>query len=527
MRFIKNTLFFLLLILLSACANMVAPTGGKKDTTEPKLKSSSPPNLSTNTKPKKIVLEFDEFFNLKDESNQVILTPETGIKIDLKKKKKSLIVELQGELQDNTTYTLNFGDAILDNNEGNVLRDFTYVFSTGSFMDSLNIKGTVIDAFTLEIQKDVVVGLYKNTDDSIVYKSKPDYSIRTNTEGNFRIKNVAHGTYKLIALQEENNNKIYNQGEEKIAFEENVIKLDSNLEKLELKLFKETPVERKILERKYQDDMAQLIFNKSAKDLSINLDNKDSLISSVKILKNKTNDTISFFTPSSIDTLLINISDGENYNQSVKLKKTRTKKVNSGIEIVVQTRAEKPDNIHLIFDRPMEFNTNMDSVILLIDSVKFNIKDKIKKSADPYQYSIDLLTEAGKNYTLVIKDSSFYDMNSVYTLKKESRFRLMNEEDLGKLTIHVKPSKPAQYIVELLNETNVVKFKKVINGTADVEVNNFIPGTYRLRLTEDDNKNNRWDTGNYLKQIQPEKIYYYPSKINLRANWEMEIEYSF
>ncbi len=225
-RIFKLLVSIITILFLVRCAQIGTISGGPKDETPPKMVSSTPPNYATNFKEKKIKIDFDEYIALKEIENQFNISPPLKKKPKIWIKDKSVIVQYTDTLLDTTTYTLSFGNAIVDNNEGNVLQNFEFVFSTGPYLDSLGIWGSVVDAFTLKPSKNpVLVMLYNNLLDSAVYSERPLYTGRTDKDGNFTINNVKPGKYRLYAITDLNFNFKYDPQVEFFAFYDSVINL--------------------------------------------------------------------------------------------------------------------------------------------------------------------------------------------------------------------------------------------------------------------------------------------------------------
>lgn len=213
-----TTVSVLLVVFPSGCAQIGMPTGGPRDTIPPKLVRSSPPINSTNFTGNKITLTFDEYVNVQDVGNNVIVSPLQKINPQVDYKLRTVTVKLKDTLLPNTTYSINFGDAIADNNENNPLHNFTYVFSTGNTIDSLELSGKVLVAESGRADSSLIVLLYRNTEDSAVQKTRPNYVAKLNGSGNFRLKNLSPGTYKIYALKDGDGSKTYSSRSELFAF---------------------------------------------------------------------------------------------------------------------------------------------------------------------------------------------------------------------------------------------------------------------------------------------------------------------
>jgi len=203
--------------------------GGPKDEDAPRVLSSSPANYSLNFDKKKIEIAFNEFLVLKDINQQLVVSPPLKEKPIVRLKNKSILIELESELRENTTYTINFGEAITDLNEGNILVNYEFVFSTGDYLDSLSVGGRLLNAFDLKPSKEPVhIMLYDDLSDSIVFKEIPIYIGKTDMEGNFRINNLKADSFKIFALKDANNNVLFDPPNENIAFLEEVLNVDPN-----------------------------------------------------------------------------------------------------------------------------------------------------------------------------------------------------------------------------------------------------------------------------------------------------------
>jgi len=209
--------------LAVACAQQGNITGGPKDVLPPKVVSSLPENYATQFHGKQITITFNEYFSLKDINKQLVISPPMSEKPVLKIKGKSLLINFPDSLQSDRTYTINFGDALVDLNEGNPIKNFQFVFSTGNTIDSLQISGRVVDAADSKPCEDIVVMLYSGTADSLPLKTIPVYISRTDKEGNFSLKNLSGGSYKIFALKDANSNYLFDQPTEAIAFSDSLL----------------------------------------------------------------------------------------------------------------------------------------------------------------------------------------------------------------------------------------------------------------------------------------------------------------
>ncbi len=224
----KNLILLFSLAFLLSCAQIVPLTGGDKDITPPVEVKSEPQNSSLFFNSKTITIEFDEFIQLNNLSSQLIVSPLMETTPEIMIKGKKLVIKLSGELKENTTYSINFGNAISDITENNVYPNYKYVFSTGSYIDSLLFAGTVVNAFDLKPKDKVYVLLYDQLDDSVPLKELPRYIAITDKEGEFTITNIAHGEYKFFTINDINSNYLFDLPNEEIGFKDEPILLDSS-----------------------------------------------------------------------------------------------------------------------------------------------------------------------------------------------------------------------------------------------------------------------------------------------------------
>jgi len=493
---------------LFSCANMVTPTGGLKDIEAPVLLKSKPKILSTNFSGKRITLTFDEYLNLKDIQKQLIVSP-GDIEVEVNKQGKNLELIFDKDPSPNTTYIINFGDAISDYTENNISKDFKYIFSTGNNIDSLELKGNILDAYKKEKVKDVIVCLYKNLDDSVVYKFKPDYTVRANENGEFKFTNLKENNYKIFAMKESNNNKLYDSEDEEIAFSDSIIKLDGNKKVSTMLMFTEVPQKRKILNKNITSQKVELLFNKKN---NIKLIDLESSIDTIVYSKNK--DSINVYFKDKIDTAFLYLNEN-NKTDTLRIKFPKTPKK---IELNISVENKIIDKQILIKSHDLFKSSMLDSLQLFEDSVKVNYKIK----ALAYNiYALEYNFNKEKSYKIIVADSVFKSYNGGYNKNYQSKISFYKDEDFGTVTF-INCSKNKIY--ELLNERSEIVKRSISNSENNIIYKNVLPGTYRLRIIDDENNNGMWDTGNYLKNQQAEKVDYHITPIKIRANWDLEIQ---
>lgn len=225
------SIFYFASLSITGCAQVGYPTGGAKDTIPPVLVKATPPERAINFTGKEITLTFDEYIDVQDIQNNLLVSPFPKTMPNISNKLKTVTVKLKDTLLPNTTYAIDFGNSLKDLNEGNPFRNYTYVFSTGNTIDSLKLSGTVVMAETGKIDSTITAVLYKDAPDSAVQNRKPNYIARLNSQGNFTFKNLSAGAYKLYALKDGDGGKTYNSPIETFAFAPKEIFITDSLKK--------------------------------------------------------------------------------------------------------------------------------------------------------------------------------------------------------------------------------------------------------------------------------------------------------
>ncbi|HVK97671.1 MAG TPA: Ig-like domain-containing protein [Flavisolibacter sp.] len=208
----------------TGCANIIPPTGGPRDSTPPTLVSATPRDSTTNFRADRIVLTFDEYISLQDVSSNLLFTPTFDINPEIAERGKTITIRFRDSLSPNTTYIFNFGNAIRDVNESNTLQGFTYTFSTGAALDSLELTGKVLVAHTGAVDSTLIVMLHRNLTDSAVVNSRPTYVTRLDREGNFRFKNLPSGSFAIYALGDAGFSRRYQNKNQLFAFADSVVR---------------------------------------------------------------------------------------------------------------------------------------------------------------------------------------------------------------------------------------------------------------------------------------------------------------
>jgi hypothetical protein len=535
--------FAFFILFFSSCAQVGSPVGGAKDTTPPKIINSDPGNFSSGFNRKQIVLSFDEYVQIKDLNNQMIISPPLKNQPAVKVKGKSVVVELEEPLEANTTYTFDFGKSILDFTEGNPLDSSLFVVSTGSFIDSSSVSGKITDAFDLKPVKNVYVMLYENLNDSAPYKAIPNYLTRTREDGSYSIKHIRKGDYRLFTLKDENNNLLFDQPTERIGFYDEIINLDTSFT-AELLMFEEA-MKKQILKKSESPQYGKFVFTFSlpAENIKISPVFPDT----TEIIKyySLEKDTVIFWIPKleGIDSIHFYVSDFDQIEESVAIAvgkkeslvtggaKGRKNAVPLKLTGIANTNVSKPlpphQKLEIEFNHPIkDFNHTLAWLTLSHDSISI---DTIAFSAVSRQhrmiYSLNAELKEDSIYHFMAMPGAFRDIYNIENDTMSFSFKVMKKDALGSVSVKVElPENKHQYVIQLLSQEKVIK-EDIISMNTSLSYSNLYAGGYSLRVVYDRNNNGKWDTGNYLENQQPEKIAFYPDAIIVKQNWDMELEW--
>jgi hypothetical protein len=527
--FFRFIYFSISIFILINCARTGRPEGGPKDEDAPLFVVANPPYETVNFNDKEIKLNFNEFIKLKDLNKQLIVSPPLKNPLLVSPQgsaSKSLTLKILDTLKENNTYIINFGNAIEDNNEGNKLESFKYVFSTGTFIDSLSSAGKVKDAYLNEDLKSTNILLYKidsSFNDSIIYKKKPNYVTSTLDTSLFNFTNLKEGKYLMTALKEVTNDYLFNSRIDKIGFYNDTIVLpkDSIL-KNPIVLFKETQPYKFKRAKEVSKGKIAFGYEGKIKDLQVKLLSKtpDNFKNISKFEIDK--DTLNYwFTPFETDSLNFIITNQQVTDTiTVKLRKKKIDSLlfNSSVGRIIHFR----DTLFVETNNP----------IVAVDTSKISLTDKdtvsvsytsyISKKKNKIAFLFNKKPE--QKYSLNILPEAFFDIFDQKNDTLTYNFNSKEIEDYGRITIKIENPFSQNLIIELLEgkDKNTLVERKLISKSQEIRFDLLEPKTYYIRAIIDANKNNRWDTGNYLLKQQPEKVIYFAEELKLRANYFLD-----
>lgn len=511
-----------------SCAIVVAPSGGEKDTEPPKMVKATPSNFTKNFAAKKIEITFDEFINLKGGDENIVVSPPLEKDPKFIVKGKSLIIEFKEELKENTTYNINFGNALVDLHEGNPALNFQYVFSTGNDIDSLSVSGKALFAFDKSPAKGLKVLVYKDFSDSAIYTVRPFYYTITDDQGNYSLKYMQQGTYHIFALNDLNRNLKYDIGEE-IGFLTDSLIIHQDTTLPTINVFKEAKKEQGIKNYKLvKPGKLQIFFNKPADTVSIKNLSSDKANEWNFYEWNPEKDTFTYwFDPEiEMDSFLLQVNSNFKILDTlvIKPKKEEKKDTLFALKSNISKDQLKPgDKLLLSFPEPVLFR-DTSQIVFLEDSMKIkNYNLKFKNSGNT-QILIDYNPKPLSNYSLEIEKGAFVDFYKRKNKLFKVKFEVANPDQFSLLELHINSfdTQSCQLIIQLLNEKGKIARESIISeGDAKITYKFLNPGRYTIRVIVDKNKNGEWDPGQISPLTQPERVYFYPETITLRENWEL------
>ncbi|GAB4034632.1 hypothetical protein GCM10028809_40720 [Spirosoma gilvum] len=572
----RHFVFALLLALpffLQNCAQVAQPPGGKKDTLAPKLVSSIPSARQLNYDGKTVELEFDEYVNSENLQQKITITPQDSNTYVVKSLPKGIRLNFNKPFLKNTTYTIDFADGIKDITERNIAKDTKVVFSTGSVIDSLYLRGNVVDDESRQPLLSFVVGLFASTDTLPINRKRPQYFARTDSNGNYRIENVKSGLYKVYGFDDKDLNLVNNTPGERVAFRDSVLNLNRNYTDVNLVAFRGYGKPR-ISRRERTDETLGLELSSGIASYKLRFGRpvstsavSTSAISTTATSTSATSTTatsttvasssssdslvsflespkmIRLFRPANRaadDTIHVTIMAEDSVGNVTELReriyfsplKTRAKN-RAGLAVQVSPPSGEPiDNnleFTLTFNKPiLRFTTNQ--IIIGPDSTKpFQLTPAdLVWSNNFSRLVIARKTNLRDSVLFRLQKGAFISVQGDTLARYSARYTIAEEDSYGLIAGRVSPatvgSAGTNIIIELLDD----KYKVIrsVYGTPAYSFGRLKPGLYRVRLIIDSNGNRKRDIGNVQKSIQPERIVYAPGTeengtIRVKQNFEL------
>ncbi|RED50621.1 Ig-like domain-containing protein [Seonamhaeicola aphaedonensis] len=520
------SILFLCFALVN-CANKGTPEGGPKDEDPPVIVKESPQNYTTNFNAKEIEITFNEFVKIKDLQKQLIISPPMDYKPEVKPlsgASKKITIKIMDTLQPNTTYAFNFGNSITDNNEGNPYPYYRYVFSTGSYIDSLTVNGNIIDAYNKKPETFVNVALYEvdsTFTDSIIYKEVPKYITNTlDSLTTFSIENIKAGKYMLMALKDNNGDNKFQQKTDQIAFHETFITVPTD-SLYTLKLFREELDFKAVKPKMESGEKITFGYEGDHKNMKIDVLSEVPEDFAHRIIKDETTDTLYYwYKPKlEVDSLVFKISN-------IGYEKEYTPRMRPQERDSLTFSAANSGNVGLQESFKIRASTPIISLdtskVSLMDKDSVNVEFKTKFDTINNTYVFDFKKSYANKYDFNIEPEAFtdfYEDKNIDTLQYSVRTK--KEADYGFVRLTLVGAK-YPVIIQLTDSKGDVKYEKYATKPEQIDFLDINPGKYDIRVIHDANGNKKYDTGSYLKKVQPEKVshFIFDNDEQVRASWE-------
>lgn len=517
------------IVVISGCAKRGSPSGGPVDSIPPVLINASPKINSTNFDSKEIRLTFDEFVKLDKVEEQLIISPpidKSSYEVKpLSGVTKKVFLEFIDSLETETTYSINFGNSIKDNNEGNPLTFFSYTFSTGETIDSLYVRGNISDAFDRDTDNYISIHLYRIDsvfNDSIIFNNRPTYVSNSLDSTSYQFKNLKEGKYLIVAIKDIDNNYFFDPFYDKIGFIDSLITLPQD-SIINFKLFKEET--SLIWDKPHFINSEKIGFGYYGKLDLKNIKIESSIPDSVQYTytKERESDTLIFWlSKNSFDSLNFNLIEKDT-TKLVTVKFDRAK------DTLIDSLSISPKTANVIhLKETFKLSSNIplkkieDSLITIrdIDSLIIPFTTSINDNLD--QIEIEFEVSPSDNYRLFILPEAIKDIRGVSNDTLQYNVVSQTLEDYGNVYLDVVRNSESKFILHMIDSNgDIIREFKNVNLDTTYNFDYVRPGKYTFRLIEDANNNDIWDTGNYLKKIKPENVYYFANELEVRANWDL------
>ena len=522
--------FFFISFFIYSCASIGTPEGGPKDEVPPKLIDSNPKNLSLNVTGQKLEFIFDEEIQVKDLNRQLLITPYTNNTYKSTVSKEKLTLEFDKPFAPNTTYFINFRGAISDLTEGNKPENLSLTYSTGTFLDSGQVSGNVKDLYSNAPEKGINVVLYPAHDTTTIRKHKPYYLTQTDERGHFQLQNVRLGEYRIYAHQDKNNNLFYDNENEKIAYQKEIVNITPQTDSLLLTTLK-VDTRRPAVERseKFIDEY-RLTFNEGLTGIKATALNAPAEAPSPMLpVIDKTGKGIRFFptatlakadyvitaTDSAKNTLVdtLNISfEGKKAARGAEVFKTKT----------YAGQIAKDEPLQLVFNVPVKI-AQANALTLVQDTItrkELSYPTDFKLDPTNTIITINERLTAKQNVQVLLDTTKILPVSGDPFTEQDNKYPILNPTAvgtlLGKVTTNYK-----RYWIEILDANRQIV--TVLDSPKALKLDKLEPNKYTIRVKIDEDNDGVWRAGNADLTTPAERIFHYPQTIEIRANWEIEI----
>jgi hypothetical protein len=520
--------------VLCACATPGAPTGGPLDKTPPRVISYQPENLSKNVEGKTFTITFDEWVQISNTRQQVIISPPVATFPDITARKNEVDIRFKENLRPNTTYSIFFGESIKDIRENNPANNIRYVFSSGPVIDSLSISGQLVLAAGESLPENTYAFLYTNLEDSAVVKEKPAYAFKFNKGKDFRFDYLPAGTYRLIALSDKNNNFLYDLPTEWIGAYRDTIILDNSINGLNLPIMLPEPEAYKITEYSttLQNNILQIKWNKAYNPendpFSVRILNAGTIIKKPQYF---TTFFSEYYVLSDSNSISCEVISQGNILDTIRLK-TDPKGLQAGVFRTTPQAVGKYSNLSLYQNQQVLFQSSIpiaslqEDKITVVDSAGKKVAFTLTREDSLWSFTILPKIQYGAEYQMKLQDSAVGFINQIFSKEQEFRVSLAPTTQFGKITFNVKlPSADTAYLISIKASNGKILSEAFVDGdTQYVFVSPpLTAGGYLVEVLEDKNRSYTWNGGSFWNKTGPERVFR-SETVNVKENWEQEIK---
>lgn len=531
-------LWLFALSVLVSCARVGSPVGGNKDTIPPKMIGSNIDTTRINVPRdiKELRIDFDEYITLKDVSKNLIISPPIKYSkiIPSSTGNKYLQIQWKDTLQANTTYNFNFGNSVVDLNEGNALPYFNFAFSTGSKIDDLYISGTVADALGNEKnsegkEKNLVVGLYQ-VKDTMDYRQKPYYITKADPDGYFELNYLTPGKYRIIGFDDENSNSIYDTGKESVAFQKTPIALDSSISGVKLRIYPSKKLV-KYKEMAVAPGGVAMVFEGNPDKVVVKAVGEKP--ADYKVTHKPKSDSARIWFDATKENIGLTVSENLKFSYDTGAKQD-TMSVFYKKPAKDDMTIANPFSNKLAPETDFRFSSNYminkiqpENWKLESDSISQSFTARISE-LDSTQVIIKSTFVPGKKYQLTVPKNTVLSFYSKLSESVRFDFQAMKADEFGSFTAHLVNAPSQKFWIQLLNDKNETEYQQYGNQTL-IKFTNIRPGSYKLRILVDNNENGYWDSADFATETLSEDAFLFRkagdkdimSKINIRPMWEI------
>lgn len=553
----KNLHWFIYALFLTACARQSAPTGGPKDTIPPVLVKATPPDETINFDASQLELIFSEDVILNSPKEQLIVTPTIGKEYEIRARKNTVVLEFTEPLQDSTTYTFNFRETVQDITEKNPVRNLTLAYSTGDYIDSLSISGTIYNMLRGKEVSEATVALHVKNDTFSIFEDPAVYFTKTNKQGRFQINHLKPGEYFVYAFQDKNRNIVINSRNESYGFLSQNQQLTENIDSVRIGLVNLDAGPLKMTSARPYNTYFNIRTTKNLRTFKLTATDSTDLVyafgddqANIKLYDTTEKDSIQIHVLAidSIDnaidtTLYAKFLTREVTPEEFRMTVTQTSLIGYKGQLTATIQFSKPvghitfDSIYFQIDSLTRVNLNPENFTwaeltreltlnLKMDPTLFingeeNGNPRRRQAAQP---AAAQEREMIKLNELNLRASAFISIEHDSSETVVQNIRPLNEQDLSVINVGIRTNEES-FIVQLID--NQYKVIRQVRNQHRVRFADVVPGEYQIRLIIDRNQNGRWDPGNYFENQEPEQVVYYrgadgtTSIKGVKANWEI------